>query len=233
MRSAHSELAPAGPVAEREVLGAGARGTGRIDPGSQALKVPVAGGAGAGKTTLIGSVSEVRPLRTGKKRSGAAEVPAAGPTRPEGPATVDFGRIPVRPGLSLCLFAMPAADAHRSAWNELTRGALGAVVLADAERLEDCFPSVNYFERNRVPFVVAVNCLSGESPYAAYDIARALDLDARTPVMLCDARDRDSAKEVLIRLLDHAGRRQLTEHVTGHFAETDVTSVAEERPDRD
>ncbi|WP_344525030.1 GTP-binding protein [Streptomyces albiaxialis] len=226
-------------MTDQDARGSGTRSSGGRDRSSQSLKVPVAGGPGAGKTTLIGAVSEISPLRTGKKRSGAQERSKGAAARsgaPEGeareavgPTTVEFGRIAVRPGLSLCLFGMPATDADRSTWNELTRGALGAVVLADADRLEDCFPAVNYFERNQVPFVVAVNCFPGESPYVAYEIARALDLDARTPVMLCDARDRDSAKEVLIRLLDHAGRRQLT----GHFPGTEVTSVAEEGLERD
>ncbi|MZD10711.1 ATP-binding protein, partial [Streptomyces sp. SID5785] len=91
-------------------------------------------------------------------------------------------------------------------WDELSQGALGAVVLADTRRLEDCFPAVDYFEHRRIPFVVAVNCFAGARAHGEQDVARALDLDSGTPVVLCDAREKDSGKEVLIRLVEYAGR---------------------------
>ena len=109
-------------------------------------------------------------------------------------------------------FLAPRADESAPAplfwflWDELSQGALGAVVLADTRRLEDCFPAVDYFEHRRIPFVVAVNCFAGARNYGAHEVSQALDLDRGTPVVLCDARDRDSGKEVLIRLVEYAGR---------------------------
>jgi signal recognition particle receptor subunit beta len=119
---------------------------------------------------------------------------------------MDFGRITIRSGLSLYLFGTPGQDRFWFLWDELSTGALGAVVLADTRRLEDCFPAVDYFEHRRIPFVVAVNRFPDARAYEAQDVSRALDLDDGTPVVLCDARDRDSGKEVLIRLVEHAGR---------------------------
>ena len=119
---------------------------------------------------------------------------------------MDFGRITIRSGLSLYLFGTPGQDRFWFLWDELSQGALGAVVLADTRRLEDCFPAVDYFEHRKIPFVVAVNCFPGARTYGAHDVSRALDLDRGTPVVLCDARDRDSGKEVLIRLVEYAGR---------------------------
>lgn len=119
---------------------------------------------------------------------------------------MDFGRITIRSGLSLYLFGTPGQDRFWFLWDELSQGALGAVVLADTRRLEDCFPAVDYFEHRRIPFVVAVNCFSGARTYAEDDVSRALDLDQGTPVVLCDARDRASGKDVLIRMVEYAGR---------------------------
>lgn len=174
-----------------------------------ALKILVAGGFGVGKTTLVGAVSEIRPLRTEELLSEAGQsVDDTDGVDRKVTTTVamDFGRITIRSGLSLYLFGTPGQDRFWFLWDELAQGALGAVVLADTRRLEDCFPAVDYFEHRRIPFVVAVNCFAGARRHNTRNVCRALDLDAGTPVVLCDARERDSGKDVLIRLVEYAGR---------------------------
>ncbi|KIZ17244.1 GTP-binding protein [Streptomyces natalensis] len=195
----------------------GAREDVRPGPGSElGLKIVVAGGFGAGKTTLVGAVSESRPLRTEERLSEVGEaLDGTGGVDDKSTTTVamDFGRIAIRQGLSLYLFGTPGQDRFWFLWDDLSDGALGAVVLADTRRLTDCFPAVDYFERRALPFLVAVNCFAQDRSYGADEVARALDLDRGTPVVLCDARDRDSGKEVLIRLVEHAGRRHTARRV--------------------
>ncbi|MEU5519972.1 ATP/GTP-binding protein [Streptomyces sp. NPDC047860] len=179
------------------------------DTSALALKILVAGGFGVGKTTLVGAVSEIRPLRTEELLSEAGRsVDDTDGVDQKVTTTVamDFGRITIRSGLSLYLFGTPGQDRFWFLWDELAQGALGAVVLADTRRLEDCFPAVDYFEHRRIPFVVAVNCFAGARRHDTRNVCSALDLDAGTPVVLCDARERDSGKEVLIRLVEYAGR---------------------------
>ncbi|NGO74577.1 ATP/GTP-binding protein [Streptomyces sp. YC504] len=177
--------------------------------GYAALKILVAGGFGVGKTTLIGAVSEIRPLSTEEVLTEASRpvdhLDDAG-AKTTTTVALDFGRITLGDDLALYLFGAPGQDRFWFLWDELAHGAQGAVVLADTRRLQDCFPAVDYFERRHLPFVVAVNCFDGARAHTTAAITAALDLDPGTPVVLCDARDRTSGKEVLIALVEHAGR---------------------------
>ena len=174
-----------------------------------ALKILIAGGFGAGKTTMVGAVSEIQPLRTEEYLTevGAAVDNAEGvEQKTTTTVAIDFGRITFDDRLALYLFGTPGQDRFWFFWDDIAEGALGAVVIADTRRLEDCFPAVDYFERREMPFVVAVNCFAGSRRYRADQVAAALDLDPGIPVVLCDARDRTSAKEVLIALVEQVRR---------------------------
>ncbi|KQX60846.1 ATP/GTP-binding protein [Streptomyces sp. Root1310] len=187
------------------IFGRSERGKPPVEPVT--LKILVAGGFGVGKTTLVGAVSEIKPLRTEEYLTEAGR-PVDDITGVETKHTttvaMDFGRITLREDLVLYLFGTPGQERFWFMWDELSEGALGAVVLADTRRLEDCFAAVDYFERRSIPFLIAVNCFEGAARYPEEDVRGALDLDEGIPVVLCDARDRRSVRDVLVGVVQHA-----------------------------
>jgi signal recognition particle receptor subunit beta len=180
--------------------------TGNKMPGS-AVKLLIAGGFGVGKTTMVGTISEIPPLRTEElitELSKGVDDLSGVEQKTTTTVALDFGRITISQDLVLYLFGTPGQDRFWFMWDELAEGAIGAVVLADTRRLDSCFPAVDFFEHRGIPFVIGVNCFNGQEEYLPNEVREALDIDNRVPVVMCDVRQRNSCKELLITLAEHA-----------------------------
>ncbi|MEU6098495.1 ATP/GTP-binding protein [Streptomyces sp. NPDC047079] len=172
-----------------------------------ATKIVVAGGFGVGKTTLVTAVSEITPLQTEALMTQASEDTDDLTETPDKLTTtvaMDFGRITLDDDLVLYLFGTPGQQRFWFMWDDLVRGAIGAVVLADTRRLADCFPALDYFESSGLPYIVAVNHFDGSERFEPEDVREALTIPAHVPVMIMDARRRISAIETLLALVGHA-----------------------------
>ena len=177
------------------------------------VKIVIAGGFAVGKTTTVSAISEIAPLTTEAAMTDVSvgvDDTSGAEEKASTTVAMDFGRIGLGDDLILYLFGTPGQDRFRFMWDDLIRGAIGAVVLVDTNRLVDCFPAVDYFEAQDVPFVVAVNCFHGEVAHPVEEVREALQVRSDVPMVLMDARDRESVKATLLELVQHALVRTAT-----------------------
>lgn len=189
-------------------------------------KIVIAGGFGAGKTTLVRAVSQIEPVTTEvamSAQSRGLDDTSLVPIKATTTVAMDFGRLALPDGLCVYVFGTPGQRRFWFMWDDLCRGAAGAIVLADVRRLADAFGPIDYFEAARTPFVVAINRFHGTTPPAVAQIREALTVDPSVPVLVCDARERDDVRDLLICLIQHV----LTAYPHAHRPPTTIPTISQ------